>query len=358
MDLPATMLAAVLYGFNDVRLEERRVPSPGPDEALVKIAACGVCAGDIKIITKGMPKQPPFGEFIIGHEYAGTLVALGEAIDEFNAGDRVAVEVHKGCGRCRNCIMGKYTACLNYGNQEKGHRANGFTTNGGFAEYAVNHVNTLCKLPDSISFDEATTVTTAGTSLYGIDMAGGYIPGDSVAVLGPGSVGLMAVQCCKALGAGKVILNGTRAERLELGKRLGADHVVNVKDENPVEKVRGLTGGLGADLVLVAADQEGRCRLQAVQRKQEELRTFPVKEVAAGRIDVECPQVPVLEGGIGVAQELRLVAALQVSSPGPSPIGVVAQSDQDLRRIAAQKCLQLDGGEFVPPDIQELSVGY
>ncbi len=253
MNVPATMLAAVLYGFNDVRLDERKVPSPDSDEALIKIAACGVCAGDIKIITRGMPKQPPFGEFIIGHEYAGTIVALGEDIDEFKVGDRVAVEVHKGCGRCRNCIMGKYTACLNYGNREKGHRANGFTTNGGFAEYAVNHVNTLCKLPDSISFDEATTVTTAGTSLYGIDMAGGYIPGDSVAVLGPGSIGLMAVQCSKAMGAGKVILNGTREDRLELGKRLGADHVVNVKDENPVEKVRALTGGLGADLVLVAA---------------------------------------------------------------------------------------------------------
>ena len=123
MDIPKKMLAAVLYGFNDVRLEERPVPTPSPDEALIKIESCGVCGGDIKIITKGMPKQPPFGEFIIGHEYAGTLVSVGEAIDEFQVGDRVTVEVHKGCGRCKNCIMGKYTACLNYGNYEKGHRA-------------------------------------------------------------------------------------------------------------------------------------------------------------------------------------------------------------------------------------------
>jgi L-iditol 2-dehydrogenase len=152
--------------------------------------------------------------------------------------------------------MGKYTVCLNYGNSAKGHRTNGFTTNGGFAEYAVNHVNTLIKLPDTISIDEATTITTAGTSLYGIDIAGGYIPGDTVAVLGPGSIGLMAIQCCKVLGAGQVILTGTRDNRLSLGKKLGADVGVNIKKADPVEKVKALTGGVGADFVLVASGQE------------------------------------------------------------------------------------------------------
>lgn len=253
MDIPKRMKAAVLYGFNDVRVEERDVPSPGPDEALVKVNACGICGTDIKVITHGLPNQPPFGDFIIGHEYAGTVAALGDTVDEFQIGDRVAVEIHKGCGRCKNCIMGHYTACLNYGNIGKGHRANGFTANGGFAEYAVNHVNTLYKLPDNISFDESTTITTAGTCIYGIDMAGGYIPGDTVAVLGPGPIGLMSVQLCKALGAGKVILTGTRDERLELGKKLGADYVVNVRREKAVEKVMELTDGLGADLVLEAA---------------------------------------------------------------------------------------------------------
>lgn len=253
MDIPKRMKGAVLYGFNDVRVEERGVPSPGPDEALVKVNACGICGTDIKVITHGLPNQPPFGDFIIGHEYAGTVAALGDTVDEFQIGDRVAVEIHKGCGRCKNCIMGHYTACLNYGNMGKGHRANGFTANGGFAEYAVNHVNTLYKLPDNISFDESTTITTAGTCIYGIDMAGGYIPGDTVAVLGPGPIGLMSVQLCKALGAGKVILTGTRDERLELGKKLGADYVVNVRREKAVEKVMELTDGLGADLVLEAA---------------------------------------------------------------------------------------------------------
>ncbi len=251
MDCPETMKAAVLFGFNDVRLVDRPVPIPGPDEVLIKVASCGVCAGDLKMITRGMLKQPPFGEFIMGHEYAGTVVQVGETVDEFAIGDRVAVEVHKGCGRCRNCLLGKYTACLNYGDLSKGHRANGFTTMGGFAEYVVNHVNTVHRFSHNISFDEAAMVTLAGTALYGIERAGGFVPGDTIAVLGPGSIGLMCVQCCKALGAGMVILTGTRDDSLEFGEKMGADHVINAARENPVERVKELTGGLGPNMVIV-----------------------------------------------------------------------------------------------------------
>ena len=123
-----------------------------------------------------------------------------------------------GCRRCENCIRGLYTACLNYGNRRRGHRANGFTTNGGLAEYAVNHVNTLYKLPDHVSYDEAVVIMTAGSPLYGLQVAGGYFAGETVAVLGPGPIGLMALQLVKALGAVRVVLTGTRASRLALGR--------------------------------------------------------------------------------------------------------------------------------------------
>ncbi|MFZ4438951.1 MAG: alcohol dehydrogenase catalytic domain-containing protein [Syntrophales bacterium] len=179
MSDPKIMKAAVLFGFNDVRLVDRPVPVLGPDEVLIRVKSCGVCASDIKMITRGMVKQPPFGEFILGHEYAGIVARTGVAVDEFAVGDRVAVEVHKGCGRCRNCFLGKYTACLNYGDLAKGHRANGFTTMGGFAEYVVNHINTVHRFPSNISFDEASTVTLAGTALYGIERAGGIVRGYS-----------------------------------------------------------------------------------------------------------------------------------------------------------------------------------
>ncbi len=91
------MRAAVLYDWNDFKIVDRDIPEPGDSEVLIKVKSCSICAGDIKIIGRGMPKQPPMGEFIIGHEYAGSIVKLGPNVDEFDIGDRVTVEVHKGC---------------------------------------------------------------------------------------------------------------------------------------------------------------------------------------------------------------------------------------------------------------------
>jgi len=186
----------------------------------------------------------------------GTVVALGPNVDEFRIGQRVSVEIHAGCGQCKRCRQGMYTSCLNYGRPEKGHRANGFTTDGGFAEYAVNHINTLVRVPDSMSDAEATLVVTAGTSMYGLTELGGLVAGESVAVIGPGPIGLLAVAVAKALGASPVILTGTRPRRLAIGKELGADRVVNISEEDPVEIVKQLTDGIGADYVIECAGTE------------------------------------------------------------------------------------------------------
>lgn len=248
--LPSVMRAAVLYGPGDIRVTDRPVPVPGPDEVLVKVAMCGTCGTDLKIFDGHFPQTPPFGEFTPGHEWAGTVAAVGAQVDEFAPGDRVCIEAHSGCGRCDNCLAGRYTACLNYGAVAKGHRASGMTTDGGFAEYAVHHVSALYALPPQLSFEDAVLITTAGTGLYGIDVAGGYVAGQDVVVIGPGPVGLTTTASLKALGAAKVILVGTRQSRLELGKRLGADHVINARETDAAAVVSELTGGQGADLTI------------------------------------------------------------------------------------------------------------
>jgi L-iditol 2-dehydrogenase len=242
------MRAAVLFGPRDLRVVDRPVPRPGPDEVLVRVAMCGTCGTDLKIFDGHFPQTPPFGRFTPGHEWTGTVAALGERVDEFAVGDRVCIEAHSGCGRCDNCLVGRYTACLNYGNRAKGHRASGMTADGGFAEYAVHHVSALYDLPAQLSFEDGVLLTTAGTGLYGLDVAGGYIAGQDVVVFGPGPVGLTTVQVCRALGARQVILVGTRWGRLKLGQRLGADHVVNVREVDPVRAVLDLTGGAGTDV--------------------------------------------------------------------------------------------------------------
>jgi threonine dehydrogenase-like Zn-dependent dehydrogenase len=144
---------------------------PGRAEVLVRIDAVAICATDLEIIRGGSPASigggVPFNKnFTPGHEYMGTVAALGPEVDEFEIGERVSVEIHAGCGQCKRCRQGMYTSCLNYGKPEKGHRANGFTTDGGFAEYAVNHINTLVRVPDTMSDAEATLVVTAGASTW------------------------------------------------------------------------------------------------------------------------------------------------------------------------------------------------
>ena len=155
----------------------------------------------------------------------GEVVAVGGTVDELRVGDRVVVHAHLGCRRCENCIRGQYTTCLNYGNPRRGHRANGFVTNGGLAEYAVNHINTLHRIPDNVSYDEAVVVMTAGSPLFGLQNAGGYFAGETVAVLGAGSIGLMALQLAKALGPARAILTDVRDSRLKLGAALGAEGI-------------------------------------------------------------------------------------------------------------------------------------
>jgi L-iditol 2-dehydrogenase len=246
------MKAVVLHAADEMRVETQPVPTPGPGEVLLKVDCASICGTDVKVLHRTLQGQPA-GAFIMGHEYAGTVAALGPDVDEFRVGDRVAVEVHKGCERCENCIKGWYTACLNYGDLSKGHRAKGLTCDGGFAEYALNHINTLYKLPDNLTFEQACMVTTAASPLWAIDLMGGYLAGETVLVQGPGPIGLIAVQLCQALGAERVILTGTRDERLAVGTRLGADHVINVKRENLAARVRELTGGKGADSVLECA---------------------------------------------------------------------------------------------------------
>ena len=264
--IPKTMKAWVLGDPNEISLIDKPVEMPGKAEVLVKIDAVAICATDLDVISHGPPALIegglPFNKnFTPGHEYMGTVVALGPSVDEFEIGDRVTVEIHSGCGQCKRCRMGMYTSChnygLNYGNVNKGHRANGFTTDGGFKQFAVNNINTLIKVPDDMTDEEATLVVTAGTTMYGLTELGGLIAGESLVVIGPGPIGLLGVAVAKALGAGPVILIGTRDSRLEIGKKLGADYTLNVKSEkNILETVKSIVGKKGVDYVVECAGTE------------------------------------------------------------------------------------------------------
>lgn len=259
--IPDRMKAWVLGDPGQLIYTDKPVPVPKKAEVLVRIDAIAICATDLDNIYHGPPAMIegglPFNKnWTPGHEYMGTVVALGPGVDEYRIGQRVSVEIHAGCGQCKRCREGMYTSChnygLNYGDVDKGHRANGFTTDGGFCEYQVNNINTLVAIPDHMSDEEGTLVVTAGTAMYALTELGGLVAGESVVVTGPGPIGLLTVAVAKALGAQPVILTGTRDNRLKIGTELGADHVINVRNTpDVVAAVKKLSpGGKGVDYVV------------------------------------------------------------------------------------------------------------
>src|SRR5438309_770931 len=145
MTLPEAMHAAVLSDPGHLSVTEKQLPTLAGDDVLVRVHRATLCGSDLKIRDRTFFPDggPPPGTFTPGHEYAGTVVAVGVTVDEFSIGDRIVSEAHRGCMRCANCLRGSYTDCLNYGQITKGHSAQGMTVDGGFAEYVVNPVSTL-----------------------------------------------------------------------------------------------------------------------------------------------------------------------------------------------------------------------
>jgi L-iditol 2-dehydrogenase len=255
------MKAIVLRGPNQYGLEYVDVPQPSHKEVLVRIRSVAICGSDPGVLAyKGanLPKLP----FIPGHEFSGEVVAIGEDVTELKAGDRVAGESHCGCGYCINCKSGKYNLCLNYGNSESGHRHYGFTFNGCYAQYNAYNVKTLTKIPQTMSFDEASLCDPAGTSYQAVNIPGVTAGGFSLTI-GPGPIGIMAMQFAKAMGSKTIIVG--RGKRLEAAKRFGADYTVDYElVEDIVGTVKEITGGIGPDEVFECSGSQ-TAALQAIQ---------------------------------------------------------------------------------------------
>ena len=256
-EIPKQMKACVLTGPHAFEIrEDVPVPVPGPDEVLCKIGGVAICGSDPGVFDGHLAGEwPPSYPFIAGHEWAGRVVALGKNVTKFKVGDRVAGEAHKGCGHCRMCLEGRYTLCLNYGRKEAGHRHYGFTTNGAYAQYAVFHIRSCTGMPDGVLYREAAMCDTGGVALHGVEIAG-IIPGSTVAVIGPGPIGMMTMKLARAMGAARVIVIG-RGSRLESARALGCDEAVDFTKTEPVAAVRELTDGLGVDACFEGSGANG-----------------------------------------------------------------------------------------------------
>lgn len=263
------MLAVVFTQKDEFQLKEVKQPKPTSGQVLVKVRSTTICGTDVKILHGTVPMV--VFPHIPGHEFGGEVAAVGAGVSGLAVGTKVGVEAHTGCGECPRCIEGVYNLCENYGNRQKGHAHIGFTVPGGLAEYCVVPARSVHPLPDGLDYDHGAFTDTVGIVLWAFERAGGVRGGENVVVVGPGALGLLAVQMARALGAGRVIAVGAPVDhnRLELACWMGADDtVIAGQDTAPAQIVRDLTAGRGADLVIEFAGtaEAGRHSLEMARR--------------------------------------------------------------------------------------------
>jgi 2-desacetyl-2-hydroxyethyl bacteriochlorophyllide A dehydrogenase len=254
------MLAVTFERPGEVRVSERPDPAvTSPDQALVRVEACGICGSDLHIYHGRVAVEPGF---VIGHEYVGTVLATGDAVAGVSPGDRVLGCFQVACGTCFFCRRGAYHKCD--GSRTFGHGATLGSLPGTQAELAlVPHADlALRRVPAGMTSDVALFAGDVMGTAYHATVGAGVKPGDSVAILGLGPVGLCAVQAAFVAGAAHVIAVDTVPDRLEMARRFGAQPV-HLTEEDPRGAVKAATGGRGVDVAVEAVGDPSALDLAA-----------------------------------------------------------------------------------------------
>ncbi len=254
------MRVARFYAPGDIRIEDMPEPTPGPGEVKIKVRACSTCGTDVKISRFGHHHIDP--PRVMGHEIAGEVTEVGEGVEGWAAGDRVQVIAAIPCGECEFCRRGSMTICPNQVSM-------GYHFDGGFAEYMIVPRNVLAvdglnRIPDGVSFAEASVAEPFACAINAQNLAR-VGDGDVVVVIGSGPIGCLHVRLARARGAAKVFLVELSRERLDMAAALvHPDAAIASGEEDAVAKVRELTDGRGADVVITAA-ASGAAQEQALE---------------------------------------------------------------------------------------------
>ncbi|MCS7248373.1 MAG: zinc-dependent dehydrogenase [Anaerolineales bacterium] len=244
------MKAAVFHNIGDLRVEEVPTPVPGPDQLLIKIGAAGICGTDLRILSNGHHRIPSGTPRVLGHEFSGEVVEVGRNVAGIKVGTRVAIAPNIGCGTCDECVAGWTNLCENY-------QAFGITLDGAFAEYmlvtspAIEQGN-IIPIPSTLPYEVAALAEPLSCCINGQE-AVGTRPGDFVLIIGSGPIGIMHLLLSKLYGASYVVVSEINPLRAEQALRFGADVWVNPQREDLKEVIWSLSGGRGADVVIVAA---------------------------------------------------------------------------------------------------------
>jgi threonine dehydrogenase-like Zn-dependent dehydrogenase len=234
------MKAMVLHAGGDLRRETMPDPSPAPNQAVVKVHACSICGSDLHAFHGKHPRLT-FPR-VLGHEFAGEIVALGSAVRGFRVGQRVCCDIDLACGQCGPCREGRGNICEQL-------KTMGFDCDGAYAEFAAVPDFNLHSLPDNVSYDQAATVQVLGISYHAVADRVRPAPGERVAVIGAGPIGLGAALIARSLGAEVTILD-VLEYRLALARRLGIPGTMNANEGDLRERALVATGGRGFDKVV------------------------------------------------------------------------------------------------------------
>lgn len=234
------MKAMVLHGAGVLRSETMPDPRPGPREAVVKVHACSICGSDVHAYHGKHPRLA-FPR-VLGHEFAGEIVAVGKELRGHGIGDRVCCDIDFACGQCGPCLAGRGNICENL-------RTTGFDRDGAYAEYVAVPDFNLYRLPDNVSYDEASAVQVLGISYHAVADRVRPQPGEKIAVIGAGPIGLGAALVAQALGA-EVTITDILGFRLHMALSLGIPHAIDAGKANVREEALSRTGGRGYDKVV------------------------------------------------------------------------------------------------------------
>ena len=237
------MKALRWYARKDIRYVDVPEPSPGVGMLKVKVTLAGICGTDLKEYTSGPVLIPPTKvPLTMGHEFAGKVAEVGKGVKGFKAGDRVSGVGYYYCGECYVCKKGLYNLCVNQG-------FTGLLTDGCMAEYFVIPDYACYNLPDSVSDEQGALVEPLAVALHAIGQA--HIkPGDTVAIVGDGAIGLCSVLAAKVAGASEIYMIAKHKGRGKLAVKMGATAVIYTSEGNPVKKLQSLTGGIGTNAAI------------------------------------------------------------------------------------------------------------
>lgn len=236
------MKAGVVHAPYDIRFAEIKKPVPGPGEVLVKVKYTGICGSDVPRVNGNACHFYPN---VLGHEFSGTIVETGENVKMRKVGERVAGVPLVPCMQCEDCQKGNYSLCKHY-------TFIGSRRFGSFAEYVAMPESNVIPFGNEVSFEQGAFFEPATVALHGVRRVP-FTGGKTVAILGGGTIGMFVMQWTKIFGAKTSVVFDIAKERLELGRRLGADAGINTLDENFMEQAMELTDGRGFDYVFETA---------------------------------------------------------------------------------------------------------